>query len=59
MAPSGGGGGSPLTQLPEAVVTPATAIFQPVNSADDLWPYILSVLFAFCFIGAVREWVNP
>jgi hypothetical protein len=41
------------------VATAATAIFQPVTSPQDLWPYLLAIMFALCFTGAVREWVNP
>jgi hypothetical protein len=58
---SGGGGGSPtpLTALQSSVQELANSIFQPVGSTRDLWPYLIALLFALGFTGAVREWVNP
>lgn len=59
VAPAASGGGQPITALPEPVATAANTIFKPVDSADDVWAYMLAVLFAFSISGAVREWVNP
>ncbi|MBJ7458320.1 MAG: hypothetical protein JHD02_03950 [Thermoleophilaceae bacterium] len=53
------GGGSPINALPAPVATQLNSIFQPVNDADDAWAYLLALLFAFSFSGAVREWVKP
>lgn len=60
-APSGGesASGTALSALPAPVATQLNSIFQPVESADDLWAYLLAILFAFSISGAVREWVNP
>jgi hypothetical protein len=58
-APAAGGGGSPLSVLPAPVASELNSIFQPVESTDDVWVYLLAVLFAFWFSGAVREWVKP
>jgi hypothetical protein len=41
------------------VATELNNIFKPVQSAEDVWVYLLALLFAFSFSGAVREWVNP
>lgn len=60
-----GGGGEPgtdlgLTKLQEqAIVDPLQSVFQPVEDPGDLWPYLLTLLFASGLSGAVREWVNP
>lgn len=53
------GGGTPLSALPAPVATELNTIFKPVDSADDLWAYLLAILFATSIAGAVREWVNP
>lgn len=60
----GGGGGTAgptagLTPLQQAVASAAESIFKPVEDPGDLWPYIVTLMFAFGFAGAVREWVNP
>lgn len=57
VAPAGGG--APLAALPESVTTAADSIFQPVDDPGDIWPYLITILFATCIAGAVREWVNP
>lgn len=53
------GGGSAITALPPAVADQINSIFQPVDDVDDAWVYLLALLFAFTFSGAVREWVKP
>lgn len=53
------GGGTPITALPPAVADQINSIFQPVDDVDDAWAYLLALLFAFTFSGAVREWVKP
>jgi hypothetical protein len=58
-APAADGGGQPITALPAPVATELNSIFRPVDSTDDIWAYLLAVLFAFSISGAVREWVNP
>jgi hypothetical protein len=58
-APAAAGGGANITQLPDTVATELNTIFKPVDGAEDVWAYLLAVLFAFLFSGAVREWVNP
>jgi hypothetical protein len=55
----GGAGGAPITQLPAPVATQLNNIFNPVNQPQDVWPYLVTILFALCITGAVREWVNP
>ncbi len=60
IAPSaGGGGGSPISALPAPVADELSSIFQPVDDAEDVWAYLLAILFAFTISGAVREWVKP
>lgn len=59
VAPSGGGGGAPLAELPDSVATVTSSVFQPVEDPGDIWPYLITILFATCIAGAVREWVNP
>jgi hypothetical protein len=56
---SADGSGSPLSALPAPVANQLNSIFQPVDSTDDVWAYLLAILFAFSISGAVREWVNP
>ncbi|MGH2958927.1 MAG: hypothetical protein ACRDKE_04935, partial [Solirubrobacterales bacterium] len=58
-APAAAGGGTPITALPPAVADSLNSIFQPVDDVDDAWVYLLALLFAFTFSGAVREWVKP
>lgn len=58
-APAAEGGNSPITALPPAVANELNSIFQPVDDVDDAWVYLLALLFAFTFSGAVREWVKP
>jgi len=53
------GGGSAITALPPAVADQINSIFQPVDDVGDAWVYLLALLFAFTFSGAVREWVKP
>lgn len=53
------GGGAPISALPAPVADQLNSIFQPVDSPDDVWPYLLAILFAFSISGAVREWVRP
>jgi hypothetical protein len=53
------GGGAAITALPPAVADQINSIFQPVDDVDDAWVYLLALLFAFTFSGAVREWVKP
>lgn len=62
--PSGGGGGAGgptvgLTPLQQAAASLADSIFQPVEDPEDLWPYLVSLLFALGVSGGVREWINP
>ncbi|MGK2878576.1 MAG: hypothetical protein ACSLFF_08385 [Solirubrobacterales bacterium] len=59
VSPAAAGGGSPINALPPAVADQLNSIFQPVDEADDAWAYLLALLFAFSFSGAVREWVKP
>lgn len=59
VAAAAGGGGSPISALPAPVATELSSIFQPVESTDDVWAYLLAILFAFSISGAVREWVKP
>lgn len=59
VAPVAAGGGTPIAALPEPVVDQLNSIFQPVDDVDDAWAYLLALLFAFTFSGAVREWVKP
>jgi hypothetical protein len=59
VAAAGGAGGAPISALPAPVADQLNSIFQPVDSPDDIWPYLLAVLFALTLSGAVREWVNP
>jgi hypothetical protein len=54
-----GGGGTPISALPAPVADQLNSIFQPVNDVNDAWAYLLALLFAFTFSGAVREWVKP
>ena len=59
-APIGESGGGPaITALPPAVANQINSIFQPVDDVSDAWVYLLALLFAFTFSGAVREWVKP
>jgi hypothetical protein len=58
-SPAGSSGGSSISALPAPVATELNNIFKPVQSAEDVWVYLLALLFAFSFSGAVREWVNP
>ncbi len=59
-APAGeSGGAAAITALPPAVADQINSIFQPVDDVDDAWVYLLALLFAFTFSGAVREWVKP
>lgn len=58
-ASGGGGGGTPLSALPAPVADQLNSIFKPVDSTDDVWAYLLAILFAFSISGAVREWVKP
>jgi len=58
-SPAASAGGTPISALPAPVANELNSIFKPVNSADDAWAYLLAVMFAFLFSGAVREWVNP
>lgn len=59
-APAGGGGsGAPIGALPAPVADELSSIFQPVDDAEDVWAYLLAILFAFTISGAVREWVKP
>jgi hypothetical protein len=62
--PSGGGGGGAgaangLTPLQQSAATLAESIFQPVDDPGDLWPYLVTLLFALGLTGGVREWMNP
>lgn len=54
-----GGTGTALSALPAPVASQLNSIFQPVDSTDDVWAYLVAILFAFSISGAVREWVNP
>jgi hypothetical protein len=54
-----GGGGAPISALPAPVADQLNSIFKPVEGADDVWPYLIALLFAFSISGAVREWVKP
>ncbi len=62
-APSEGGGGAGaangLTPLAQSAATLAESIFQPVDDPGDLWPYLVTLLFALGLTGGVREWMNP
>lgn len=60
-SPGGGtvGPSAGLTPLQQAVASAAESIFQPVEDAGDLWPYMVALLFALGLSGAVREWINP
>lgn len=59
ISDAGTAGTTALTVLPTPVATELERIFQPVDDAEDLWAYLLAILFAFSISGAVREWVNP
>lgn len=59
VAPVAAGSGNPIAVLPDPVVDQLNSIFQPVDDVDDAWAYLLALLFAFTFSGAVREWVKP
>jgi hypothetical protein len=59
VAPTGSGGGSPLSALPSPVATELNSIFKPVDGAEDAWAYLLAILLATAISGAVREWVRP
>lgn len=52
-------GGNPLSALPAPVASELNTLFKPVEGADEVWAYLLAVLFAFSISGAVREWVKP
>lgn len=54
-----GSGGSPISALPAPVADELNSIFQPVQSSDEVWAYLLAIIFAFSVSGAVREWVKP
>ncbi|MBI4898096.1 MAG: hypothetical protein HY827_06990 [Actinobacteria bacterium] len=61
-APSGGGGSGAangLTPLQQSAASLAESIFQPVDDPGDLWPYLVTLLFALGLTGGVREWMNP
>lgn len=59
ISDSGSANGTALAALPAPVANQLNSIFQPVDSTEDVWAYVLAVLFAFSISGAVREWVNP
>ena len=59
IAPVAAGDGTTIAALPDPVVDQLNSIFQPVDDVDDAWAYLLALLFAFTFSGAVREWVKP
>lgn len=63
-APTAGqsGGGGPangLTPLQQSAASLAESIFQPVDDPGDLWPYLVTLLFALGLTGGIREWMNP
>ncbi|MBJ7354718.1 MAG: hypothetical protein JHC98_07825 [Thermoleophilaceae bacterium] len=59
VAPASAAGGTQISALPAPVADQLNSIFQPVDDVDDAWAYLLALLFAFTFSGAVREWVKP
>lgn len=59
VAPAAAAGGTQISALPAPVADQLNSIFQPVDDVDDAWAYLLALLFAFTFSGAVREWVKP
>jgi hypothetical protein len=59
VAPAAASGGTAISALPEPVIDQINSIFQPVDDVSDAWAYLLALLFAFTFSGAVREWVKP
>lgn len=59
IAPVSASGGGILNALPAPVASELNTIFKPIEGAEDVWAYLLALLFAFSISGAVREWVNP
>lgn len=56
----GGGGATPgLTPLQQSAASLAESIFKPVDDPGDLWPFLVTLLFALGISGGVREWINP
>lgn len=56
---AGGGDGKALERLAGPLASAANDVFQPINDTQDLWRFMLAVMFATGIFGGIREYRKP